>query len=126
MPVQPVPATRQLGDLTAEKAADLINKLKLAQRQIVEGEQVLFELSAGSMASSDMAKVTARDAFLLVPFDAVWSIERVRSSEGPLERYKLAYAPKGLGEQYWEIEVHLNFHDELDQVRLIYKAPAPF
>ena len=124
--ILPVPTTRQLRGLGAEEATALIAKLKNAQRQLKAGEFQSFELLAGSIASYDKAKVSPRDAFLQVPFEKVWNIERVRTDNRLWQPYRLAYAPSGLGRLYWDIEVVLGINGNFERVLMIYKPPAPF
>ena len=73
---RPAPATRQLRGLAAEEAAALIDKVEEAQRRLRSGEFQPFDLVAGAVASSEMTKVSPRDAFLGIRFDEVWDIEK--------------------------------------------------
>ena len=122
----PVPAARQLSGLGAEEAAALLAKLEEAQRRLKAGEFQSFQLLAGSLASYDMTKTSPRDAFLGVPFEKVWNIERVRTSNRLWQPYRLSYAPDGLGEPYWEIEAVLGSAGNIERVLMVYKPPAPF
>ena len=122
----PVPAKRQLSGLTAEEAIALLAKLEDAQRRLKAGQFQPFELLAGSIASYDETKVTPREAFLKVPFQQVWNIERVGTDNPGWQPYKLAYAPNGLGQLYWDIEVVLGFDGNIERVLMVYKPPAPF
>ena len=122
----PVPTTRQLRGLDAREATALIAKLKDAQRALKTGKPQHFELLAGSIASYDMTKSPPRDAFLQVPFQQVWNIERVRTDNRLWQPYRLSYAPNGLGQLYWDIEVVLGFNGEIQRVLMVYKPPAPF
>ncbi len=122
----PVPAAQQLRGLTAGEAAALIAKLENAQSRLRAGEFVSFELLAGSVASNEMTQLAPREAFLRVPFRAVWQIERVPTDNPLWQPYKLAYAPDGLGRLYWEIEVVLDVNGGIQRVLLLYKPPAPF
>ena len=124
--LQPVPAEPRLRGLNAEEASTLVAKLKDAQRRLRAGEFLPFELLAGSIASYDMTKSAPREVFLRVPFDDVWVIERVRTDNRLWQPYRLAYAPNGLGELYWDIEVVLGFYDNIERVLMVYKPPAPF
>ena len=121
-----VPAKRQLIDLNATEASALLTKIKDAQRRLKAGEFLPFELLAGSIASYETTKVSPRHAFLTVPFDDVWEIKRVRSDNPLWQPYRLAYAPKGLGKLYWDIEVVLAINGDIERVLMIYKPPAPF
>jgi hypothetical protein len=122
----PVPTTRQLRGLDAEQATELIAKLESAQRSLKGGEPQFFELLAGSLASYDMTKTPPRDVFLQVPFKEVWNIERVRTDNRLWQPYRLSYAPNGLGQLYWEIEVVLGINGDIQRVLMVYKPPAPF
>jgi hypothetical protein len=120
------PAARQLTGLGAEEATALIAKLEEAQRRLRAGELQTFELLAGSMASSETTKVSPRDAFLQVPFKRVWNIERVQTDNRLWQPHRLAYAPNGPGQLYWDIEVVLGSEGEIERVLMIYKPRAPF
>jgi hypothetical protein len=124
--IQPVPTTRQLRGLSAEEATALIAKLEDAQRRLKTGEPQSFELLAGSIASYDMTETAPRDAFLQVPFKEAWNIERVRTDNRLWQPYRLSYAPNGLGQLYWDIEVVLGFNGDIQRVLMTYKPPAPF
>ncbi|MEO5773032.1 MAG: hypothetical protein ABIQ32_02800 [Sphingomicrobium sp.] len=124
--IHPVPAKRQLGGLSATEASALLAKVKEAQNRLRGGEFLPFELLAGSLASYEATKVSPRDAFLAVPFDEVLAIQRVRTDNLLWQPYKLAYAPKGLGQLYWDIEVVLGINGNIERVLMIYKPPAPF
>ena len=121
-----VPPRQQLHGLDADEAAALIAKVEEAQRQLRAGESLSFELLAGSMASNAMTKVSPREAFLQVPFRRVWKIDRVRTDNRLWQPYKLSYAPSGIGQLYWEIEVVLGSSGDIERVLMIYKIPAPF
>lgn len=122
----PVPQTRQLRGLSANQASELLAKLDEAQRRLKAGEFQSFELIAGSIASYPATKVSPRDAFLGVQFGKVWQIERGPTDNPLWQPYKLSYAPDGLGQLYWDIEVVLGFYGDIARVLMIYKPPAPF
>ena len=122
----PVPTTRQLHGLSAEEATALVAKLEDAQRRLKAGDFQPFELLAGSIASNAMTKVSPRDAFLRVPFGRVWKIQRVGTDNRLWQPFRLAYAPNGLGQLYWDIEVVLGFNGNIERVLMVYKPPAPF
>lgn len=123
----PVPAKRQLmGGITADEATALIEKLRVTQDRLKAGERLQFELLAGSIASYEMTKASPRDVFLKVRFDEVWEIQRVPTDNQGWQPYRLAYAPDGLGQLYWDIEVILGFNGEIERVLMLYKPPAPF
>jgi hypothetical protein len=73
-----------------------------------------------------MANVSPRDAFLSIPFRKVWNIERLPSDNRLWQPYRLSYAPNGLGQLFWEIEIALGFNGDLERVLMNYKPPAPF
>src|SRR4030095_854306 len=123
---QPVPTARQLRGLSAEEATALIAKLEDAQRRLKAGEPQSFEVLAGSIASYEMTNSPPRGAFLQVPFKEVWNIERVRTDNRLWQPYRLAYAPNGLGQLYWDIEVVLGINGDIQRVLMTYKPPAPF
>jgi hypothetical protein len=120
------PPTRQLRGLNAGEASALVVKLSEAQNKLRAGEFQSFELMSGSIAGYDMIKVSPRDAFLQVSFQQVWEIERVPTDNRLWQPFKLAYAPDGLGQLYWDIEVVLGASGQLERVTMIYKPPAPF
>lgn len=122
----PVPTKRQLRGLNAEEASALVAKLGDAQKKLRAGEFQSFELMSGSVAGYEMTKVSPRDAFLQVPFQQVWEIERVPTDNRLWQPFKLAYAPDGLGKLYWDIEVVLGANGQLERVTMNYKPPAPF
>ena len=122
----PARNTRQLMGLSSQEAASLIAKVKNAQRRLEAGKFEPFELLAGSIASYDEARISPREIFLKVPFERVWSIERVRNDNELWQPYRLAYAPDGLGKSYWEIEVVLGIDGDIQRVSMTYKPPAPF
>ncbi len=123
--VSPAPK-RQLVNITEPEANELIQKLKQAQRQLKAGESPRFELLTGSLAFLDAIRVSPREAFLAMPFDRVWEIERSRTDNRLWQPYKLAYAPKGPGQLYWKIEVVLGFYGDIERITMVYKPPAPF
>lgn len=122
---RPVPASRQLRGLGAEEAAALIGKVQEAQRRLRSGEFQPFELLAGAVASSEMTKVSPRDAFLGIRFDEVWDLQKTVTDNPLWQPYRLAYAPDGLGRLYWDIEIVLGINGDIERVMMVYKAPAP-
>lgn len=100
--------------------------MKEAQIRLKRGELLTFELLAGSAASNEAAKISPREAFLAVPFDQVWEIKRIRTDNRSWQPYELAYAPKGLGQLYWDIEVVLGVNGNIERLMMVYKPPAPF
>jgi hypothetical protein len=120
------PISRQLRGLDAAQANALVTSLKGAQRDLQAGKAQSFELLAGSVASYDAARITPRDAFLQLPFDKVWDVERISAAGEPLQEYKLAYSPEGLGKPYWHVEVATNSSNDIERVLLSYRNPPPF
>jgi hypothetical protein len=120
-----VPAERQLNGLSATEASTLLAKLKEAQSSLKKGKFQYFELLTGSVVSYEATKISPRDAFLAVPFDEVWAITRGRTDNRLWQPFKLAYAPKGLGQLYWDIEVVLGSNGNIERVLMVYKFPAP-
>lgn len=120
-----VPAERQLSGLSPDEADAIIAQLKDAQRSLQEGKFESFALRSGSIASYKQTTISPREAFLQVPFDEVWTVDRVTST-GAGSTYRLAYAPDGLGQRYWNIEVRLGANGTVEEVTLTYIPPAPF
>ena len=125
VPVVPVPAERQLSGVSPGEADAIIAQLKDAQQSLRESKFENFVLRSGSIASYEETTIAPREAFLQVPFDEVWKVDRVTNTRaGPT--YRLAYAPKGLGQRYWDIDVRLSGTGKLEEVTLTYIPPAPF
>lgn len=122
----PMPAKMQLLGLSADEVTSLVAILQDAQRQLRAGKLQQFELLSGAVASYDETRMSPRDAFLRLPFDRVWRIERLRHENRALQTHRLAYAPNGLGQLYWEIEAMSGLEGRLERVVMTYKAPAPF
>ena len=120
----PVPQQRQLRGLSVNEATRLLAKLADAQLALKAGKSQSFELLAGSIASYPTTQVSPRDAFLQVQFEEVWQIERGPRDNPLWQPYKLAYAPNGLGQLYWDIEVVLGMDGNIERVLMIYKPPA--
>lgn len=122
----PAPAERQLRGLSRDEASLLLTKLEEAQRRLKAGEFQVFELLAGSIASYEQTKASPRGVFLEIPFQKVWSIERVNSDNRLWQPFRLAYSPDGMGQRYWDIEVVLGTNGNIERVLMIYKPPAPY
>ncbi len=122
----PVPAKMQLLGLSADEAMSLMAILQAAQQQLRAGKFQHFALFSGATASYTETRMSPRDAFLRLPFDRVWRIERLRHENRALQTHRLAYAPNGLGQLYWDIEVMSGLEGRLERVVMTYKAPAPF
>ncbi|MEP4893743.1 hypothetical protein [Parasphingorhabdus sp.] len=120
------PTERQLMGLTVGEADALISKLETAQEGLRNDKLQSFELLAGSVASYDQSKVSARDVFLSVPFQEVWEVKRIVSDNRLSQPFRLSYAPNGLGKLFWDITVVVGFSGQIERVEMIYKAPAPF
>jgi hypothetical protein len=120
------PPVQQLSGLGADEASALVAQLGEAQNRLRAGEFQSFVLLSGSTAGNDMIERSPRDAFLRIPFGKVWRIERVLTDNRLWQPFKLAYAPDGLGQRYWDIEVVLGIHGQLERVTMIYRLPAPF
>ena len=117
---------QQLIDLSPTEASALLIKVKEAQSSLKGGQFQPYELLAGSVASYEATNISPREAFMVVPFDQVWRIERVRTDNGLWQPYKLAYAPKGMGQLYWDIEVVLGINGNIERELMVYNPPAPF
>ncbi len=122
----PVPAQVQLLGLNADEAASLVAILLDAQRQLRAGEFQHFALFSGATTSYPETRMSPRDAFLRLPFDRVWRIERLRHDNRALHTHRLAYAPNGLGQLYWDVEVMSGLEGRIERVVMTYKVPAPF
>lgn len=120
-----VVAKRTLWGLSAAEADALIAKVKEAQRRLKSGEFVRFELLAGSIASNKVTRVTPRNAFLKLPLDKIVEIKRGSTDNRLWQPYRLAYAPKGSGRFYWDIEVVLGFNGNIERIQMLYKPRAP-
>ena len=121
-----VPANRQLLGISSQAADSLIAKLQDKQRALEAGTPLDFMLLSGASASSEAARMAPREAFLAIPFDRVWRIALDRTGTRSWQPYRLAYAPNGLGQPYWDIEVTLDFKGTIAKVELTYQPPAPF
>ena len=121
-----IPQTQQLRGLSADEAITLIAKLQDAQSKLRAGGFQSFELLSGSIAAYDTTQVSPRDAFLRVSFEKVWEIERILTENRSWQPFKLTYAPSGLGQLYWDIEVVLGASGELERVAMTDRPPAPF
>jgi len=117
---------RQLRGLSDEEADTLISKLEVAQEELRKGELQPFVLLAGSGASNDAALIPPREVFQSIRFAEVWDIEQVESDTRSWNRYRLAYAPNGLGQLYWDVEFVLGFYGKIAKVTMVYRSPPPF
>lgn len=125
VPRVPVAAERQLLGVSRDEAEAIIARLKNAQQRLSEGKFESFALRSGSIASYEQTTISPLEAFMRVPFNEVWKVDRVTST-GAGSAYRLAYAPDGLGQRYWNIEVRLGASGTLEEVTLTYIPPAPF
>ena len=121
-----VPANRQLLGISSQAADSLIAKLQDKQRALEAGTPLNFMLLSGTSKSSEVARMTPREAFLAIPFDKVCRIALDRTGTRSWQPYRLAYAPNGLGQPYRDIEVTLDFMGTIAKVELTYQPPAPF
>ncbi|MFL9839958.1 hypothetical protein ABS767_03185 [Sphingomonas sp. ST-64] len=121
----PAPSRQQLSGLDPAEASALVAKLEEAQRLLQAGAFPPFELLSGAIASYEQAKLGPREAFLRVPFDQVWKIERGRRDNPLWQPFRLSYAPDGLGKRYWDIEVVFGVNGNIERVTMLYKPPAP-
>ncbi|WP_336987388.1 hypothetical protein [Altererythrobacter aquiaggeris] len=119
-------AERQLEGVTAEEAASIITTLEKGQKALRAGEFQRFTLLAGSVASYEATNIPAREAFLSIPFNEVWRISRAEAETIAWQPFRLSYAPDGLGQRYWDIEVVVGSNGGLELVTLNYKVPPPF
>ena len=119
-------ADRQLEGVSAEEASSIVTTLEESQKALRAGEFQPFTLLAGSVASYEEANISAREAFLSIPFDEVWRIRRADSETKAWQPFRLSYAPDGLGQRYWDIEVVVGSNGRLEMVTLNYKVPPPF
>ena len=105
----------------------MIERLKEAQAKLKNGEQLYFELLSGAPASDPITKVSPRDAFLQMPFDKAFIIERVNTDNLLWQPHKLAYKPAGAGQMIWDVEVVFGFSDKrFLRVQMLYGPPPPF
>lgn len=114
-----------LAGLTQEDAISLIARLRDAQGKLRADEFQAFELTSGSIASYEMTKISPRDAFLLLPFESAWKIERISTKKGPHPTYRLFISPQGLGQLYWRVDVSLGFSGSIERIAMSYRPPAP-
>jgi hypothetical protein len=127
-PPTKAPAARalHLKGLTSDEAGALIESLTALQRRLRRGDKLLFELLSGAPAASPMARLSPREAFLRMPFDTAFIIERVPTDNRSWQPFKLAIAPNGPGQPIWDIEVVVEADGRVERVQMVYKAPAPF
>ncbi len=118
-----IDAKRHLVGLTEAEADALIAQLQDAQRRLRAGEQLYFSLLSGSSASYAQARLVPFQVFLDMPFHRVWSVTRIER-DGAWQRAQLAFAPKGIGQAYWEIEVIVS-RNGVERVVMLFRPPAP-
>ena len=71
-----------------------------------------------------MTEVSPRAAFLDLPVERAFSIERIRSDGGP--RYRLVLTPDGPGRLLWDVVVSVGYSGEIERVEMLYRPPHPF
>jgi hypothetical protein len=121
----PSTSASQLSGLSSTEADALIKNLQSLQRRLRSGESLFFELLSGAPASYAMAAVSPREAFLQLPLDRTFSIERVRTDNQLWQPYKLTVMPNGLGHMFWDVEVVLGVNGDVERVTMLYRPPAP-
>lgn len=122
----PAPSERHLIGLSREEGTAVLAKLEEAQRALKAGKFQTFELLAGSYASFKETEISPREAFLGLPLNQVWRIERVDSNNPLWRPFRLTYAPNGPGKSYWDVEVVLGAGGQLERVTMVYKVPPPY
>ncbi len=123
--IQPGSERPQLTRLSTDEAASLIVKLEDAQAKLRNGEKLYFSLSGGAPASFAQAKISPLQMFLGIRFQEVLVIERL-NKDPSLQRFKLAYAPRGVGQAYWEVEAALDATESVSSVDVMYRIPPPY
>ena len=120
-----VPTGLHLAGLAREDALSLISKLRDAQCKLKGDEFQAFVLTSGSIASYEMTRVSPRDAFLRLPIEKAWKIERVSTEKRSQPIYRLFISPNGLGQLYWRVDVSLGFSGSIERIAMSYRPPAP-
>jgi hypothetical protein len=116
----------RLQAIGADEAAALIGILRDLQRRLSAGETLTFELLSGAPASYAMTETSPRTAFLGLPLDRVFSVERVRTDSPLWQPHRLVIAPDGPGRLIWDVEVVLGVTGNVERVQMIYRPPPPF
>lgn len=129
-PAQPastkVDVQPQLHGLTAEEAAALLATVADAQLKLKNNEQIVFDLLSGAPAFYPMARTAPRDAFLRLPLDKTWRVERKASDNKLWQPYRLIVMPDGPGKLLWDVEVILGVNGQIERIEMLYRPPAPF
>jgi len=115
----------KLQGLTPAEAILLIAKLQRAQATLKAGKRETFELLAGAPASYPAAQVAPLNAFLTMPFEHPWSVER-KPASGLWQPYELVYFPPGPYELMWKVTVTVGQVGQLVRLEMLYTAPPPF
>lgn len=71
----------------------------------------------------------AKRAFLGMPFELAFIIERVPTNNRLWRPHRIAIRPEGAsGEDraIWDIELDLGVYDNIERVQMLYKPPPPF
>jgi hypothetical protein len=116
----------RLQAIAADEAAALIETLRHLQRRLRAGEALTFELLSGAPASYPMTATSPRAAFLGLPLDRVFSVERVRTDNRLWQPHRVVIAPDGPGRLIWDVEVVLGVTGNVERVQMIYRPPPPF
>lgn len=127
-PHGPVPIHNQtrLSGLSAEEAAELIERLGAAQQALRRNAPVNFELLSGAPASYPMVRTSPRDAFLAVDFTDPFGVERLPPLNSNRNPYRLTLLPNGPGNLLWDVEVVLDGAGAIARVEMLYRPPHPF
>lgn len=120
------PDVRSLQNLDCTEATALIEQLRGVQRRLRAGERLTFRLLSGAPASNPMSTVSPREAFLKMPFEGAFIVERVKTDNRLWRPYKLAIQPPNAGRFIWDVEVVRGFYGEFERVEMLYEPPPPF
>lgn len=120
-------------NLGCSEAADLIEQLKQAQKDLAAGKELYFEILSGAFASSPMTRTSPREAFLKMRFEKPSTVERAKSDTRLFRPHRLSYAAGShrygvtkLVPFYWEVEVALGFEGRIVRVEMAFKPAPPF
>lgn len=120
-----LPNVGHLQDLDCSEATALIGQLKDVQRSLKAGGRLTFHLLSGAPASDPMTKISPREAFLRMPFEKAFIVDRVKTDNRLWRPYKIAIKPVGTGRFIWRVEVVRGFSDNLERVEMFYGPPPP-
>ena len=116
----------RLQAIGADEAAALIETLRDLQRRLRAGETLTFELLSGAPASYPTTETSPRAAFLALPLDNVFSVERVPTDNRLWRPHRLVIAPDGPGRLIWNVEVVLGITGNIERVQMVHRPPPPF